>query len=888
MPLKIGARLGPYEILTPLGAGGMGEVYKARDTRLDRTIAIKVLPSETSNDPELRARFEREAQAIAALDHPHICALHDVGEHDGVRYLVMQHLEGETLASRLARANGPLPLDQVLKIAIEIADALDKAHRAGITHRDLKPANIMLTRSGTKLLDFGLAKLREPSVPVGVAGLTNLATTAPDTAHGTILGTLHYMAPEQVEGRQADARSDIWALGAVIYETATGKRPFGGESPASIISAILRDVPPPISTAQPLSPQGLEHVVATCLMKDPDDRWQSAADIVHELKWAPAAATLPRAASRRSYAAVAWTVAALAVLGAGVALMVALRRPAVDARLMRFEIATPPSANFHALALSLDGRSLAFVADHDDASHLWVRRLDQAASRPLPGTNGATFPFWSPDGRALGFFAGGKLKRIDLPDGVPQVLADAVAGRGGTWNTDGVIVFAPGTVGPLMRIPAAGGKPVAVTKLSTERGSHRSPQFLPDGRHFLFFTALVPLEARGTFMGSLDSLDVTPVLADANAAVYAAGALLFMRQSSLVAVRFNATTGAVAGEPITIAEDVPVVTGAFRGAFAASPAGIVVHRANPPGLRQLAWIDRSGKQLGTIGPPDENGLVNPALSPDEQRVMVGRVLQGNPDAWEIDVARGVLSRMTTEASNEGGPIWSPDGRFRVFYSDRNGVFDVFRAPAGGTGDSIRLTDFPESTVPQALSPDGQLLVYAAQSAVTGSDLWVMRMSGDRQASPLVKTAADDHGAQLSTGGKWLVYESNVSGRTEVYVQSFPTARERVQVSKGGGVQPRWRPDGRELFYIAPNGDLMAVPIATAADERALKPGVPVWLFRTRLVVSTPAPTFIKPQYAVARDGRFLMNVALEPPPRKPIEVVVNWAALLTQSAATGR
>jgi serine/threonine protein kinase len=883
--LSPGTRLGPYEILSPLGAGGMGEVYKARDTRLERTVAIKVLPSDTSTNPELRARFEREARAIAALDHPHICALHDVGEQDGVDYLVMQYLEGETLASRLARTKDALPVSQVVKVAIEIADALDKAHRAGITHRDLKPANIMLTKSGAKLLDFGLAKLRRPDATSSISGMTCLATTTMSTAHGTILGSLHYMAPEQVEGRDSDARSDIWALGAVMYETATGKRPFDGDSPASIIGAILRDSPPPISLGQPLSPPALAHVVAICLMKDPDDRWQSAADIVHELRWTPVDTTPSQVASRSWHTAVASTVAGLAILGAGLALTIPRGSPAVDARLMRFEITTPPtdSTNAHALALSQDGRSLAFVAAHDGASRLWVRMLDQPVSRSLPGSEGATYPFWSPDGRRLGFFAEGKLKRIDLPDGVPQVLGDAPEGRGGTWNADDVIVFAPGTVGPLMRTSAAGGKPVAVTQVPSGRGSHRWPQFLPDGRRFLFFTTFVPRDARGTYLGSLDSPDVSLVLSGDTTALFTPDALLFVRQSELVAVRFDAGTGTTSGEPIPIAQDVGVAAGAFRSAFAVSLSGIVVHRAMPSGLRQLAWVDRAGHQLGTVGPPDEYALSTVALSPDEQRVLVARQTQSNTDVWMIDVVRGVVSRVTSEQSTDAGGLWSRDGRFMFFHSDRHGVFDVFRGPLGSSGDSVRVTSFAEPTVAHSFSPDDQLLVYALASPETGSDLWMMRMSGEQQVSPVVKTAGDDHSAELSRDGKWLLYASNLSGRTEVYLQSFPLAGERVQVSRGGGAQPRWRRDGGELFYLAPNGDLIAVPIATASNERTPKPGAPVPLFRTRLATGagiTNAPTFLKPQYAVARDGRFLMNVALEAPPTAPIGVVVNWPSLL--------
>ena len=522
MPLTPGTRLGPYEIVSAIGAGGMGEVYKARDTRLDRTVAVKVLPQHVSSDPELRERFEREARAVASLNHPHICTLHDVGHQDGTDFLVMEHLEGQTLADRLA--NGALPIDQALAIAIQIANALDKAHRAGIVHRDLKPGNIMLTKTGAKLLDFGLAKVT-PAV-VAASGFSMAPTgVTPVTARGTILGTLQYMAPEQVEGEEADGRSDLFSFGAIVYEMVTGTRAFEGKSQASVIAAILEREPPAMSSLQPLAPAALDRVVRKCLAKDAAERWQSAKDLHDELVWLSAgnigpALVAPAARARRAY--VAWVVAAVATLAALAVGFTAMRQSAPDAPLIRFDLETPSAPSPLHLTVSPDGKYVTALVGSDKGSVIWLRAMNEPSARTLVGTEGASFPFWSPDSRVLGFFTGGKLKKIDINGGPPQTICDAPNGHGGTWNRDGVILFAPGQNGPLFRVSAGGGVPVPVTTLADTRQefAHRHPYFLPDGIHFLYTAVATKAEDSAIVVASLDSMERKPIVRSAVKAAF--------------------------------------------------------------------------------------------------------------------------------------------------------------------------------------------------------------------------------------------------------------------------------------------------------------------------------------------------------------------------------
>ncbi|HUP49736.1 MAG TPA: protein kinase, partial [Thermoanaerobaculia bacterium] len=585
MPVTPGVRLGPYEIVAPIGAGGMGEVYRARDTRLDRTVAVKVLSAEFANDAQVRLRFEREAKTISSLSHPHICTLHDVGAHEGRDFLVMEYLEGESLADRLSR--GPLPLEQALTVAVQIADALDKAHRRGIVHRDLKPGNIFLTRTGAKLLDFGLAK--NWAAALGPQASVLETQQKPITEQGTIVGTFHYMAPEQLEGKEADARSDIFAFGAVLYEMLTGRRAFGGKSKVSIIAAILEHDPPPITTLQPMSPPPLERLIRTCLAKDPDDRWQTAHDVGLELRWIAesGAVTLPVASRRRER----WLAAGLGLAAALAAVLGALWYRAANQPLeiVASSLVAPEDADFafdlSGMALSPDGRKIAFPARNAAGSvQIWVRRLSDAAAQPLAGTDGAHAPFWSPDGRTLGFFASGKLKRIDASGGPPQSLADAQNGRGGAWGTDDVIVFTPSTGGALYRIAASGGTPVAITELDQKTGesTHRWPFLFPDGEHVLFLAGgQLSTERQGSKIDavSLKTGKRTHLVDSSAGAIYAwPGYLLFRREQTLVAQRFDVRTLKPSGEAFPIAEGIPA-NNTNAAIFSASQQGHLAYQS---------------------------------------------------------------------------------------------------------------------------------------------------------------------------------------------------------------------------------------------------------------------------------------------------------------------
>jgi serine/threonine protein kinase/Tol biopolymer transport system component len=896
MSLSAGARLGVYEVIALLGAGGMGEVYKARDTRLDRTVAIKILPDALATDPQFRDRFDREARTISQLDHPQICALYDVGEQGGTAYLVMQYLEGETLADRLTK--GALPLDQALQVAIQIADALATAHKAGIVHRDLKPGNIMLTKGGAKLLDFGLAKTGASAL--GGANLSMLPTTPPVTQQGSILGTFQYMAPEQLEGQEADARTDIFAFGVVLYEMITGQKAFEGKTQASVIGAILKDQPPLISTLQPLTPPALDHLVATCLAKDPDERWQTARDLTREIKWsvrggsqssALAAVVAPPKGVVRSMR-FAWVVAAVSIaMGALLAIPALrhLRESTPEPLQMRFEVQTPPTSDSGSFALSPDGRQLAFVATAEGAPRLWVRSVDQVVARALPGTDGAAYPFWAPDSQAIGFFANGKLKRIDLSGGTPQTLADAPGGRGGTWNREGVIVFVPNaqltdTRAVLMRVAATGGIVTPVTHLAAGQSSHRWPQFLPDGRRLLFLVTSGKPDTQGAYLGSLDGGEPTRVLAADTGVLFAPpNSLLLVRQDALIAVRFDAVRGTVSGDTVTVAQGVGVDTGVFRGAFSVSSADVLAYRTGSGSQRrQLLWVNRSGTQLGTIGPSDENGLASPELAPDGRRVAVVRSAGGNFAVWLIDIGRGVPSRFTFDPFLYQSPVWSPDGLRVAFSTTRSGVYDLFEKPASGAGDEQQILVAAESKAALSWSPDGRFLLYGTQDPKTGADLWALPLMGERKPFPVVRTPFEEAAGQFSPDGRWVAYQSNESGRTEIYVRPFPGPAGQWQVSTAGGSQPRWRPDGKELFYVAPDARLMAVPMSVEANSQTLEPGAPVPLFPTRLAsgANILSGALSKAQYAVAPDGRFLLNAAVDEGTASPITVVLNWDAAL--------
>ncbi|MSO56256.1 MAG: serine/threonine-protein kinase [Acidobacteria bacterium] len=805
----------------------------------------------------------------------------------------MEYLEGDTLADKLAK--GPLPLDQALRYSIEIADALDKAHRHGIVHRDLKTGNIMLTKSGAKLLDFGLAKTGA-SVVAG-AGLSMLPTTPPNlTAQGTILGTFQYMAPEQLEGKEADSRTDIFAFGAVLYEMLTGGRAFDGKSHASLIAAILDHDPPPISSSQPLGPPALDRLVKVCLAKDPDERWQSASDLTRELKWvadagatASSAFTMPGAVTRALHERPVWKVVAAAslivALAAASAAVITWRRPAPELRLTRLDLVTPPTTEPYSFALSPDGRQIVFVAAEEGPSKRWLRPLDQTTAQPLAGTDGASAPFWSPDGRSVAFFAESKLKRIDLTGGAPQVLIDVQSvGRGGTWNRDGVIVFAGAGSGVLTQVPAAGGTATVLTRLARGQVGSRWPQFLPDGRRFLFFVNGLP-DMQGVYQGSLDGGEPIRVMSAESAAMYAPpGYLLLQSQGVLVARRFDAARGVVTGDPLPVAQSVGITQNSFHGAFSISEAGVLAYRGGDANRQQLVWVDRAGKTLGIFsGPPEATSMTGPQLAPGGRQVTFSRNVQGNLDLWLLEVARGIASRFTFDPGTDSSPVWSPDGSRLIFRSSRNGPFDLFEKPANGSADEQPLLVTAQNKSPQSWSPDGQFLLYTAQDPKTQSDLWALPMAGGRKPFPVVQTGFDEIQGQFSPDGRWVAYASNETGRYEVYVRPFQGQGGKWQMSTGGGIYPRWRHDGKELFYMAPDNRLMALSIQVGPGAQTLSPGAPVALFASRLATGGIGITGFgsKAEYAVAPDGRFLLNVAVDDVTSSPITIVQNWTAGLT-------
>jgi len=898
MTLSAGTRLGPYEILAPLGAGGMGEVYRAKDTRLDRVVAIKVLPSHLSNNTEVQQRFEREARAVSSLSHSNICTLYDVGRQDGIDYLVMEYVDGESLADRLAK--GPLPLDQVLRYSIQIADALDKAHRQGIVHRDLKPGNIMLTKSGAKLLDFGLAKFQDNNSGAVFSGLSNVPTERVSlTGEGAILGTFQYMAPEQLEGQEADARTDIFAFGAVVYEMATAKKAFTGKSQASLIGAILRDEPPTISTSQSMTPPALDRVVKTCLAKDPDDRWQSARDLTQELKWiaeggSQAGIQVSASTHSKSRERTAWIVAAV-LLAASVMLAIpyVFHSSPAEPGAVRFNIPPPESATFgDSSCISPDGRLLAFTAREADGKvSLWIRPLDSVTSKALGGTEGAEFPFWSPDSRFIGFFSENKLKKIDISGGRPQTLCDVTSNpRGGAWNSDGTILFTPDFTTPLYKVSAGGGVPSPLTEFDPSRkeNSHRWPCFLPDGRHFLYFARAAGGEGKAIFVGSLDSNERTLLFDCESRAVFASAdnaransrsSLLFIRDKTLMAQSFDERKLKLFGDAYPVAEDIELYgesgpTG--YGAFSVSDEGILAYRAGVSSIVQFAWVDRATRQLTPVGVPALYS--EPCLSPDEKRVVFDKA-ETQPksgDLWLLDLSRGTTTRFTFNPSEEACPLWSPDGTRIVFSSNRNGQQDLYQKNSTGTGSEEPLLHTGVELYADDWSLDGRYILYESSDPKTKFDLWVLPMTGDRKPYPFLQTEFNETHSQISPDGRWVAYVSDESGRPEVYVQSFAALGGKWQISTGGGDQPKWRRDGKELFYLSSAKTLMSVPVTSGA---AFEAGIPVELFE--LFVSAKSMTGDRNDYVVADNGqKFLVCSFVDKESARPITVVSNWMTAL--------
>jgi serine/threonine protein kinase/Tol biopolymer transport system component len=892
----------------------MGEVYRARDTRLDRHVAIKVLPAHVADDPHFRQRFETEARAISQLTHPNICTLHDVGEHEGKTFLVMEFLAGETLADRLARGTPEHPAltpDTALQIGIQIADALAVAHQRGIIHRDLKPGNVMLTKAGTgqaaschaKLLDFGLAK----TTPAFLAG--DLSPTTPPqavTTQGAILGTIQYMAPEQIEGGNVDVRSDIFAFGCLLYEMLTGRKAFEGKTHAGVMAGILEREPAPLSALGACTPPLVEATVGRCLAKSPEDRWQSAADLAAALRWAANAASrtptvqaATTAVIERRRAGWIWRIAAgAALIGASVALGLWLssrssaRAASAPARAVRFEVSAPPNANWSPspvssaaqLALAPDGEHLAFVAaPRRGVSQIWIRSLNALAARPLAGTEGALFPFWSPDSRFVAFFADGKLKKIDITGGVAQPLADAPSGRGGSWSPSGVIAFTPSPSGGISRVSSEGGAVTSVTTFQADQSvtAHYWPQFLPDGRHVMYYQRSAKPEYQGVYITDIESQSTKQILASDGRAVYVPGYLLMVREGMLFARPFDDQRLEITGEPIRVADAVGYFGGTFGdAAVTGSATGVLAHGPDVALTTVLQWRDRSGAVIGTPLPP--GAYQGPRLSPDQKNValaIVDRRHSSSPDVWVMDLSRGTLSRVTSDPRSDWFPLWSPDGGRLYFSSTRAGTSSLFQKGSTGAEESLTGPTTP-STYATDVVHDGSLLVYQ-QITRDGYDLGTMATSGDHKKTPFLATRFNEVQARLSPNGRWIAHASDESGRFEVYVRPFPSASEQWTISVAGGMQPEWRRDGKELFYVAADGRMMAVPVTT--DGATFSAGTPHALFDVEIAEPTaPYPT----DYAVSADGqRFFVNTVVDQPVRQSLTVILNWAAELKRDAS---
>lgn len=898
MSLPSGTKLGPYEIQSQLGAGGMGEVYRARDTRLDRTVALKILNSQLAASNELRARFEREAKIISQLQHPNICVLHDVGREGPTEYLVMEFLEGESLADRLRK--GPLATEELLRVAVQIADALEKAHRAGVVHRDLKPGNVMLTKAGAKLLDFGLAKPLAATAGPGTANPTSASVFAaaltqtspapspatPLSTAGAVIGTMQYMSPEQIQGMEADARSDIFAFGVMLFEMTTGKRAFEGKTQASIVGQILAVDPPSASTIRSETPAGLDRVIRICLEKDAEERFQTAHDLKLELRRIAETSATPTASvvalPRTNW--LPWVISGVLGLAAIVLAIVYLGTQTAPQTSVHAYILPPEKASF-VLAentsgppvLSPDGLRLVFVARSEDGKQrLWIQPLNSTVAQQISGTDGATYPFWSPDSHYVGFFANQKLYKIDANGGPAQAICDASSGRGAAWSNNGTIVFARDLASALSRVDAAGGTPTPLTTLKEGETSHRWPDFLPDGKHYIYFAHGETTSESTIYLASLDSKNPKLLFHNESNAIYAGpGYLLFVRGNALMAQVFNARKLALEGEAKPVADHLAVNTNIWRATVTASANGVLVYQqGSTTGGSQLIWFDRSGKR-GQPLVPDTALYYMPVLSPDGGRLAVAIEDNGISDIWLIDLARNTKTRITFGPQPSLHAEWWPDGKSLVYSSGPTGAPDgLYRKNADGTGSEEKLLETPGvlAELPK-VSSDGRYIAYLRLDAKsgTGLDIWALPMFGDRKPFPVISTKFLDVTPAFSPDGKWLAYANTESGRMEVYVQSFPAGGGRWQVSTAGGTWPMWRKDGKELFFQSNEQEMMAVDVRENGDSLQL--GTPHVLFKAATVNGSSGP------YTVSPDGqKFVMNILMNQGGQEPLTLVTNWTA----------
>jgi serine/threonine protein kinase len=872
--LAVGAQLGPYKIESSIGAGGMGEVFRARDTRLNRTVAIKILPSHLDNNAA-RKRFEREARAVSALNHANICTLHDIGHQDGIDYLVMEYLEGETLAQKLQK--GPLPLDQALRYGIEIAGALDQAHRNGVIHRDLKPANIMLTKTGAKVLDFGVAKVRVLEAATGLTQPTTL------TEEGAILGTLQYMAPEQLEGKEADGRTDIFAFGAVLYEMVSGRRAFDGTSRADLIAGIIERAPPSLSTVRSSSPSAFDRLIKTCLAKDPEDRWQNARDLKRELQWIEEGLASPQAppqtSGKRKHTP--WMLVT-ALLGTALILSpLYFHQAPVEIPAVEFNVPLPDDAASFTMDLSMavspDGRYLALRAvARDGGDRLWLRRMDSSSVRPLPGTAGVISFFWSPDSRFIGFFSDGKLAKVDIQGGPPVVLSGGPMPAEATWSRSGYILFKPqsrafvSSSESLYRISDQGG-PLEVVTSQVNYELNGTLCFLPDDRRFLF-------SMRGRdgvasiYLQSLERKEPKLLIRDGSRGLYtrprgsSQGYILFQRQMLLMAQPFDVDHELMTGEAFAV---MPKEL-SYSQAFSASENGVLAYRA---GSREsvLLWVNRHGERIAAL--PVKGDYRQMSLSPDETTLALTRFDLPVSNVWLIELSRGTITRLTSDRANDWYPIWSPDGRRVVFSSTRDGSFDLYERDATGAGNDEALL---RSAAPKSVSSwsrDGRFLAYSVADRRTQNDIWILPLFGNRKPFAFLQTEYNELHPVFSPDGHLVAYTSDESGRQEVYVRSFEGAPAgtgaKWRISTDGGSHPKWRADGKELFYLSPDRKLMSVEIRPGSG---INFGLPQSLFQTHVRVRD-----VLVSYEVAANGqRFLLNTPVEETESAPVTVITNW------------